>query len=97
MRPADYRYSNFVTDPDEEACPERKILYKLISGLHSSISIHIGADYLLDEATNLVLHLALTRQPLPFSSGYMCIWWISFVAHGHPMQWFAKSRICGHE
>lgn len=39
--------------PDEEACPEKKILYKLISGVHSSISIHIAADYLLDEATNL--------------------------------------------
>jgi hypothetical protein len=29
-------------------------LYKLISGLQSSISIHIAADYLFDEATNLV-------------------------------------------
>ncbi|CAK9151809.1 unnamed protein product [Ilex paraguariensis] len=36
-----------------EACQEKKVLYKLISGLHSSISIHIGADYLLDETTNL--------------------------------------------
>ncbi|KAG9152137.1 hypothetical protein Leryth_026808 [Lithospermum erythrorhizon] len=35
-----------------ESCPEKKILYKLISGLHSSISIHIAAGYLLDEATN---------------------------------------------
>ncbi|XP_028804553.1 endoplasmic reticulum oxidoreductin-2-like [Neltuma alba] len=39
--------------PSEESCQEEKILYKLISGLHSSISIHIAADYLLDEATNL--------------------------------------------
>ncbi|KAK4488160.1 hypothetical protein RD792_003902 [Penstemon davidsonii] len=33
-------------------CQEKRILYKLISGLHSSISIHIAADYLLDETTN---------------------------------------------
>ncbi|GAB2296883.1 Endoplasmic reticulum oxidoreductin-1 [Dionaea muscipula] len=39
--------------PDGEFCPEKKILYKLISGLHSSISIHIAADYLLDEASDL--------------------------------------------
>ncbi|KAK6154848.1 hypothetical protein DH2020_009096 [Rehmannia glutinosa] len=38
-------------DPSEE-CQEKRILYKLISGLHSSISIHIAADYLLDEKTN---------------------------------------------
>ncbi|KAL9262230.1 Endoplasmic reticulum oxidoreductin-2-like protein [Drosera capensis] len=38
---------------DGESCPEKKILYKLISGLHSSISVHIAADYLLDEASNL--------------------------------------------
>ncbi|KAL5161562.1 Endoplasmic reticulum oxidoreductin-2 [Glycine soja] len=37
----------------QELCQEEKILYKLISGLHSSISIHIAFDYLLDEATNL--------------------------------------------
>ncbi|KAJ6966798.1 hypothetical protein NC652_004376 [Populus alba x Populus x berolinensis] len=35
-----------------EICQEKKVLYKLISGLHSSISIHIAADYLLDESTN---------------------------------------------
>ncbi|XP_019190512.1 PREDICTED: endoplasmic reticulum oxidoreductin-1-like [Ipomoea nil] len=38
--------------PSMELCPEKRILYKLISGLHSSISIHIAAEYLLDEATN---------------------------------------------
>lgn len=38
--------------PSEELCQEEKLLYKLISGLHSSISIHIASDYLLDEATN---------------------------------------------
>ncbi|CAN4103079.1 unnamed protein product [Withania somnifera] len=36
-----------------EICQEKKVLYKLISGLHSSISIHIAADYLLDETKNL--------------------------------------------
>ncbi|KAH7522455.1 hypothetical protein FEM48_Zijuj07G0140400 [Ziziphus jujuba var. spinosa] len=36
-----------------EICQEKKVLYKLISGLHSSISVHIAADYLLDEANNL--------------------------------------------
>ncbi|CAI9294953.1 unnamed protein product [Lactuca saligna] len=35
-----------------EMCPEKKVLYKLISGLHSSISIHIAADYLLDIKNN---------------------------------------------
>ncbi|CAA0808737.1 Endoplasmic reticulum oxidoreductin-1 [Striga hermonthica] len=36
-----------------EICQEKRVLYKLISGLHSSISIHIASDYLLDEAKNL--------------------------------------------
>ncbi|KAM3248050.1 hypothetical protein P3L10_009818 [Capsicum annuum] len=36
-----------------EICQEKKVLYKLISGLHSSISIHIAADYLLDKTTKL--------------------------------------------
>ncbi|KAJ4874942.1 Endoplasmic reticulum oxidoreductin-1 [Raphanus sativus] len=36
-----------------ETCPEKKVLYKLISGLHSSISMHIAGDYLLDESRNL--------------------------------------------
>ncbi|KAI5062406.1 hypothetical protein GOP47_0022945 [Adiantum capillus-veneris] len=31
---------------------ESRVLYKLISGLHSSISIHIAADYLLNERAN---------------------------------------------
>ncbi|XP_050234205.1 endoplasmic reticulum oxidoreductin-1-like [Mercurialis annua] len=39
--------------PSEELCQEERILYKLISGLHSSISIHIAADYLLDESKSL--------------------------------------------
>ncbi|KAG6642119.1 hypothetical protein I3843_09G116300 [Carya illinoinensis] len=44
---------NCPKHPSEESCQEEKIFYKLISGLHSSISIHIAADYLLDEARNL--------------------------------------------
>ncbi|KAM3283389.1 hypothetical protein P3S67_027034 [Capsicum chacoense] len=36
-----------------EIFQEKKVLYKLISGLRSSISIHIAVDYLLDETTNL--------------------------------------------
>ncbi|KAG9448164.1 hypothetical protein H6P81_014292 [Aristolochia fimbriata] len=39
--------------PSDELCQEKRVLYKLISGLHSSISVHLAADYLLDEATNL--------------------------------------------
>nr|GFD08263.1 endoplasmic reticulum oxidoreductin-1-like [Tanacetum cinerariifolium] len=35
-----------------ESCQEKKVLYKLISGLHASISVHIASDYLLDESTN---------------------------------------------
>ncbi|XP_073283962.1 endoplasmic reticulum oxidoreductin-1-like isoform X2 [Primulina huaijiensis] len=36
-----------------EICPEKRVLYKLISGLHSSISIHVASDCLLDETKNL--------------------------------------------
>ncbi|KAF5768564.1 putative endoplasmic reticulum oxidoreductin 1, ERO1-like superfamily [Helianthus annuus] len=36
------------------SCPEKKVLYRLMSGLHSSISVHIATDYLLDEKTNQV-------------------------------------------
>ncbi|XP_057549961.1 endoplasmic reticulum oxidoreductin-1 [Amaranthus tricolor] len=52
-----------------EMCPEKKVLYKLISGLHASISIHIAADYLLDEATNKwgqnleIMHDRVLRYP----------------------------------
>lgn len=34
------------------APPESRVLYKLISGLQTSISVHIAADYLLDESEN---------------------------------------------
>ncbi|XP_077249558.1 endoplasmic reticulum oxidoreductin-1-like [Tasmannia lanceolata] len=52
-----------------EFCPSRRVLYKLISGLHSSISVHIASDYLLDEATNLwgqnldLMHDRVLRYP----------------------------------
>ncbi|GMH27698.1 hypothetical protein Nepgr_029541 [Nepenthes gracilis] len=55
--------------PDGEFCPEKKILYKLMSGLHSSISVHIAANYLLDEVRNLwgrnltLLHDRVLRYP----------------------------------
>jgi len=48
------RFIGLLTDNSGEVCQEKKVLYKLISGLHSSISIHIAADYLLDEAANTV-------------------------------------------
>nr|CAN61292.1 hypothetical protein VITISV_034737 [Vitis vinifera] len=52
-----------------ETLQEKNLLYKLISGLHSSISIHIAADYLLDETTNLwgqnlgLMHDRVLRYP----------------------------------
>lgn len=33
----------------EGLCLEKRVFYRLISGLHSSINIHLSADYLLDE------------------------------------------------
>lgn len=49
-----FKLYRFLSDPSEEMCQEKKALYKLISGLHSSISVHIAYDYLLDESANLV-------------------------------------------
>ncbi|WOL15253.1 endoplasmic reticulum oxidoreductin-1 [Canna indica] len=55
--------------PSGEMCQEKKVLYKLISGLHSSISIHIASDYLLDETKNLwgenleLLYVRVLRHP----------------------------------
>ncbi|KAF3659816.1 Endoplasmic reticulum oxidoreductin-2 [Capsicum annuum] len=45
--------SPLISNASGEIYQEKKVLYKLISGLHSSISIHIAADDLLDETTNL--------------------------------------------
>uniref|UniRef100_A0A803LW01 Endoplasmic reticulum oxidoreductin 1 n=1 Tax=Chenopodium quinoa TaxID=63459 RepID=A0A803LW01_CHEQI len=53
-------------DASGEMCQEKKVLYKLISGLHASISVHIAADYLLDEATNTnfdIMHDRVLRHP----------------------------------
>lgn len=55
--------------PSGEICPEKRVLYKLISGLHASISVHIASDFLLDEATNMwgqnleLLHDRVLRYP----------------------------------
>ncbi|PRQ30671.1 putative thiol oxidase [Rosa chinensis] len=55
--------------PKCDICQEQGVLYKLISGLHSSISIHIAADYLLDKITNLwgqnlkVMHGRVLKYP----------------------------------
>ncbi|KAG7563955.1 Endoplasmic reticulum oxidoreductin 1 [Arabidopsis suecica] len=54
-------------DLSGETCPEKKVLYKLISGLHSSISMHIAAEYLLDESRNQFYSPKLqTACPVPF-------------------------------
>ncbi|GAA6002909.1 ER oxidoreductin [Rhodotorula paludigena] len=37
-------------DPDEEVCLEKRVFYRVISGLHASISVHICDDY-LDQST----------------------------------------------
>ncbi|GIL71642.1 hypothetical protein Vretifemale_2171 [Volvox reticuliferus] len=41
---------------DEELCPEKRVFYRLISGMHASISAHISAHYLLDEDRGLWGH-----------------------------------------
>eukprot|EP01018_Ginkgo_biloba_P033593 Gb_20370 [translate_table: standard] len=41
---------NYLEGVPGDASTERHVLYKLLSGLHSSISVHIAAEYLLDEA-----------------------------------------------
>lgn len=47
------------------AVPEARVFYRLISGVHSSITAHIAADFLLDEATNTWgPNLELFRQRL---------------------------------
>ncbi|KAH7433897.1 hypothetical protein KP509_07G091500 [Ceratopteris richardii] len=43
---------NVLAPHDKLAPPESRVLYKLISGLHSSISVHIAAESLLDESAN---------------------------------------------
>lgn len=60
----------WCVDASEHSCQEEKILYKLVSGLHSSISVHIASDYLLDEARNLVR----------FASGISLVRYVCFLA-----------------
>lgn len=43
---------NALVDENKDSSTEGRVLYRLISGLHSSISVHIAADYLLDEPKN---------------------------------------------
>jgi ERO1-like protein alpha len=43
---------NAVTESQTNIHPERRVFYKLISGMHSSITAHIVGDYLIDEATD---------------------------------------------
>ena len=43
---------NCFENGENETCAERRVFWRLISGLHTSISTHIAAGYLLDEATN---------------------------------------------
>eukprot|EP00250_Pteridium_aquilinum_P003588 c13893_g1_i1 orf=286-1605(-) len=70
-------YSDNVLVPhDKLASPESRVLYKLISGLHSSISVHIAADYLLDEGANewgpnaTLLHERVLKHPDRVSNLY---------------------------
>ncbi|KAJ7561804.1 hypothetical protein O6H91_03G041800 [Diphasiastrum complanatum] len=43
---------NCFKDGQNDSCTERRVFYKLISGLHASISTHIAVEYLLDEQSN---------------------------------------------
>ncbi|KAK9850278.1 hypothetical protein WJX84_007666 [Apatococcus fuscideae] len=45
-----YSHSCFQGMTNASECTEQRVFYKLISGMHASISAHIAADYLLDEA-----------------------------------------------
>lgn len=44
---------NCFENGEKDSCTERRVFYRLISGLHTSISTHIAADYLMDESRNL--------------------------------------------
>lgn len=53
---------------DPSLPPERRAFYKLISGVHASISAHVAGDFLLDEATqtwgpNLEMFVARLGNP----------------------------------
>lgn len=38
---------------DGVSCSEERVFYRLISGMHASISCHLSSDYLLDEQKGL--------------------------------------------
>lgn len=44
-------------DDENEMCVEKRIFYKLISGLHSSISMHICSEWLNQETGEWVCRL----------------------------------------
>ncbi|KAJ1698327.1 hypothetical protein LUZ63_006839 [Rhynchospora breviuscula] len=70
----------FSKYPSKESCSEQKVLYKLISGLHSSISVHIASDYLIDEVLQLwdqnldLLHYRVMRHPERVRNLYFTGW-----------------------
>lgn len=41
-----------TTSPNDHTCAEKRVFYKLISGLHSSITAHVVQEMLIDEDTN---------------------------------------------
>lgn len=43
---------NCFKDGENDTCTEKRIFYRLISGLHTSINTHICANYLIDEQKN---------------------------------------------
>eukprot|EP00204_Picochlorum_oklahomense_P000794 CAMPEP_0118798906 /NCGR_PEP_ID=MMETSP1161-20130426/1231_1 /TAXON_ID=249345 /ORGANISM="Picochlorum oklahomensis, Strain CCMP2329" /LENGTH=492 /DNA_ID=CAMNT_0006726475 /DNA_START=88 /DNA_END=1566 /DNA_ORIENTATION=+ len=46
-----YEQKCFEGIHDEDVPDEKRVFYRLISGIHSSITAHIVGDYLIDEAT----------------------------------------------
>ncbi|KAK9916428.1 hypothetical protein WJX75_002458 [Coccomyxa subellipsoidea] len=60
-----YSQSCFSNINDPDTCAERRVFYRLISGMHASISAHIAKEYLLDErADKWGPNLALFRERL---------------------------------
>lgn len=52
MQPEDVEPASSGLETDGDPCLEKRVFYRIISGLHASISIHICDDY-LDTATGL--------------------------------------------
>lgn len=60
-----YSQSCFSNISHPDTCEEQRVLYRLISGMHSSISAHIADEYLLDEQAGVWgPDLALFQQRL---------------------------------